>query len=265
LYSRLQLAKKYFHYYLTASNGRGHGIHSPFVFDFVKNVLRDNKRYDWYPIIETARQKLLQQKGEIEVEDRGAGSSVIKTNKRAVADIAKSSLKSPKYAQLLSRIVKHYQPQTILELGTSFGISTCYIAAANAQAKVYSIEGSPAIAGIAKKTFEHAGLNNIELIEGDFDEVLPSTLSKIPGIDFAFIDGNHRSAPTLSYFRQILAHASANSILIFDDIHWSAEMEEAWTAIQQHPQTMLSIDLFFLGIVFLNPDFKIKQQFTIRF
>ena len=265
MFNKFQLAKKYLHYYLTASSGKGHGIHSPFVFNFIKNVLRDKKEYEYYPIIEKGRQQLLKQKGQIEVEDFGAGSAIIKTNKRVIADMARSSLKPAKYAQLLFRIINYYQPKTILELGTSFGITTSYLAAGNAKAKVYTIEGSPAIAAIAAKTFNRVGLKNIELIQGDFNNTLPALLTKLNTIDLAFIDGNHLKDPTLDYFQQLLSHSTISSILIFDDIHWSAEMESAWAIIQQHPSVTLSIDLFFIGIVFLNPDFNHKQQFTIRF
>ena len=265
MYSKFQLAKKYFHYYLTASNGKGHGIHSPFVFDFIKNVLRDKKEYDWYHIIETGRQKLLKQSAAIEVEDFGAGSAIIKTNKRVVADMVRSSLKPAKYAELLFRMVNHYQPKTIIELGTSFGITTSYLAAANANAKIYTIEGSTAIADIAQKTFKRMDLKNIELIKGDFNSALPALLLKLKTIDLAFIDGNHRKEPTLEYFAKLLNSSTLNSIFVFDDIHWSADMEAAWAEIKQHPSVTLTIDLFFMGIVFFNTDINHKQQFSIRF
>ena len=265
MYSRVQLIKKWLRHSLSASNGKGHGIHSPFVFDLVKNVLRDRKKYDHYNIIEFVRKKLLKQTDEIEIEDLGAGSSVIKTKKRRVSDIAASSLKPVKYGQLLYRIVKYYQPKTILELGTSFGVTSSYLAAADPNAKLFTIEGSPAIANIARKTFQETRLNNIQLTEGDFNAALPSLLTKLNSIDLAFIDGNHRKEPTLDYFQQLLRHSNASTILIFDDIHWSEEMEDAWTTIQQSLKVTLTIDLFFIGIVFVNPDFKIKQHFRIRF
>lgn len=265
MYNRLQLAKKYLHYCLTASSGKGHGIHSPFVFDFIKNVLRDKKKYDCYPVIEKARYQLLKQPAEIEVEDFGAGSAFLKTNKRAVSAIAGSSLKPVKYAQLLYRMVNYYKPETILELGTSFGITASYLAAGNTRAKVYTVEGSEAIAGIAKKTFKRLAIENIECSTGDFDNILPILLKKLLLVDFAFIDGNHRKGPTIEYFTKLLNHSTPSTILIFDDIHWSREMEAAWTVIQQHPSITLTIDLFFIGIVFLNPDFKIPQHFSIRF
>lgn len=265
MYSRSQIVKKYLRYYFTASNGKGHGIHSPFVFDLISNVLCDKKNYECYPEIESIRQKLLKRSVKIEVSDLGAGSALIKTNTRAVADIARSSLKPLKYSRLLYRLVKYYQPKKILELGTSFGITTSYLASGNASAMVYTIEGAPAIADIAHETFKHLGVKNIELITGNFSDALPVILGKLDTVDLAFIDGNHRRAPTLDYFRQLSEHADADTILIFDDIHWSSEMESAWEVIRMDPAVTLSIDLFFLGIVFFKHDLNHKQEFTIRF
>lgn len=265
MYTRFQLVKKYIHYYLTASSAKGHGIHSPFVFDLIKNVLRDKKKYNWYHIIEKQRKELLQQKEEIEVEDLGAGSGVIKTNRRVIADIAASSLKSAKYAQLLYRVVQYYKPANIIELGTSFGITTAYLAAGNTNAQVYTIEGSAAIAGIALKTFNRVELNNIQLTTGDFEKMLPGVLMNMQTMDLAFVDGNHRKEPTLAYFSKLLNFSSPSTIIIFDDIHWSREMEAAWDAIKQHPRVTLTIDLFFIGMIFISPDLKIPQHYTIRF
>jgi len=265
MFTRFQLAKKYLHYYRTASNGKGHGIHSPFVFDFVKHVLNDKQNYAAYQPIERLRKKLLADPTVIEVEDFGAGSSVIKTNKRVVSAIAASSLKPKKYAQLLYRMVKYYKPETIVELGTSFGITTAYLASANATSTIFTCEGSAAIASIAKQNFEKLKLKNVQLTEGDFTSTLPPLLSDLKTVNFAFADGNHRKEPTLDYFQQLLKHSTATTILVFDDIHWSAEMEEAWQTIKQHPSVTLTIDLFFIGLVFINPDLKIPQHFSIRF
>ena len=265
MYSTLKLVRKYLHYYFTASNGKGHGVHSPFVFDFIQNVLRDKKQYGCYEQIEDLRSVLLCKDSVIEVEDYGAGSSVISSNMRVVKDIAESSLKNKKFAQLLFRIVKYYKPETILELGTSFGITTSYLASGNQSSTVYTLEGAENIALIAKKNFEKLGLQNIDLICVNFDEKLSSILERINKVDLAFVDGNHQQGPTLQYFNLLLEKCGEKSILIFDDIHWSAGMEEAWKKIQQHPKVTLTINLFFMGLVFLNKDFKVKQHFVIRF
>lgn len=265
MYSTFQLAKKYLRYYFTASNGKGHGTHSPFVFDFITHVLNDKKKYACYDTIEVVRQQLKQDATIIEVQDFGAGSAVIKPNKRVVKAIAKSSLKSPKFAQLLFRMVQYYQPKSILELGTSFGITTAYLASGNAAAKVYTCEGAQQIAAIAQHNFNQVGIQNCTLLKGDFAQTLPALFSIVNQFDFAFVDGNHRKEPTLQYFNQLLAHSTGKAILIFDDIHWSSEMEAAWLAIQNHPSVTVTIDLFFIGIVCINSDIKLKQHFVVRY
>jgi predicted O-methyltransferase YrrM len=265
VYSSFQLAKKYLRYYFTASNGKGHGTHSPFVFDFITNVLNDKKQYDCYDKIEAIRQQLKRDSSTVEVEDFGAGSTVIKSSKRIVKDIANSSLKPPKFAQLLFRMVQYYKPENVLELGTSFGITTAYLACGNRDAKVHTCEGATQIASIAQRNFNELAINNIALTEGDFAKTLPELSSMLKEIDFAFVDGNHRKEPALHYFRQLLAHSTGTTILVFDDIHWSNEMEEAWSIIQQDVAVTLTIDLFFIGIVCINSDIRVKQHFTVRY
>jgi predicted O-methyltransferase YrrM len=265
MYSSFQLAKKYLHYYINAKNGKGHGIHSPFVFDFVIHVLNDANKYNCYDKIEPLREQLLKDKSIIEIEDFGAGSAVIPTANRKIKAIAKSSLKNEKFAKLLFRIVKYYMPETIVELGTSFGITACYMGCANEKSKIYTFEGSKAIADIASQNFKKAGLQNINLVRGKFDETFLDTLATIKKAGLAFVDGNHRKKATLDYFSHLQKKSTPGSIFIFDDIHWSSEMEEAWEEIQQHPSVTLTVDLFFIGLVFFNPDFKVKQHFTIRF
>lgn len=241
-------------------------MHSPFVFDFIEQVLNDNRHFYAYEAIEALRIKLLHNKTVLQVEDMGAGSVTGATKERTVQQIAQWAAKPPKLAQLLFRLVNYYQHQHIVELGTSLGISAAYMAAANKNARVVTIEGAASVAAIAAANFEKLGLPHIQLLQGNFDTVLPGYLNTAQQpIDMAFIDGNHRAAPTLNYFEQILPHLQEHSVLVFDDIHWSAEMEAAWHTIQKHPAVTLSIDLFFLGLVFFKKDFKVKQHFTIRF
>lgn len=265
MFSPWQLAKKYLQYYTRASNGKGHGVHSPFVFEFITKVLNDKRRFDAYGQVETLRQQLLNSKTVLEVEDFGAGSAINPTNSRSIADIARHAAKSKKYAQLLFRMVQHFQPANILELGTSLGISTAYMAMANPTAAVITGEGSKAIATQALQNFQHLGLQQVQLVQGNFDDTLPQLLSKLPAVDLAFIDGNHRLEPTLRYFEQLLSKTKDHSIIILDDIHWSEGMEQAWQQVKDHPAVTLSIDLFFIGLVFFRKDFKVKQHFSVRF
>ena len=185
--------------------------------------------------------------------------------KRKVSEIAKSALKPKKFSQLLFRMVNFYQPRNILELGTSLGITTSYLANGNLAGEVITMEGSHEIANVARRNFVSLNLKNIQLIEGDFDKTLPSIKNQFSVVDLAFIDGNHRKEPTLNYFKQILNCSTQSTILIFDDIHWSREMEEAWKEIQSHNSVTLTIDLFFIGLIFFRKENKVKQHFVIRF
>jgi len=278
MYSKFQLSLKYLQYYFSASNSKGHGMHSPFVFEFITKVLNDKTSYPAYSQVENLRQQLLKDQTLLTVEDFGAGSVVDKTNQRSVASIAKNAAKPAKFGQLLYRMVKHYQPGTILELGTSLGITTSYLSLAKPDATIITMEGAKSIAETARQNFKDLNLlqgssfgQNISIQEGNFDQTLPSvieTLSRVEGLsslDFAFIDGNHRRDPTERYFDQLLPITHNNSLLIFDDIHWSREMEQAWETIKRHPSVRCTIDLFFIGIVLFRQEFKVKQHFSIRF
>jgi len=265
MYSKWQLARKYFSYYLNSSNGKGHGTHSPFIFHFITHVLNDKKSYPEYSNVEKLRKELLADGTVLTIQDFGAGSSLNNTNKRTIADIAQNAAKPKKFGQLLFRMVKAYQPQTILELGTSLGITTSYLSLAKPTAKLITMEGAAEVAAVAKTNFQKLGAGNIALEQGNFDNTLPTVVRGLPSVDFCFIDGNHRQEPTERYFLEILPKINNDSIVIFDDIHWSGEMEASWATIKNHPSVRCTVDLFFIGIVFFREEFYEKQHFTIRF
>lgn len=265
MYSAFQLACKFIRYFITASNGKGHGVHSPFVFNFITKILTDKAPKEAYEKIEAIRKHLYVDDRVLTIEDLGAGSSIAKSNERKVREIARSSLKATKFAQLLHRVVAYYQPKTIIELGTSLGVTSAYLATGNNEAKVYTFEGAASIAAVARTIFSELHLQQVRLVEGNFDQTLPKILPNIQTIDLAFIDGNHRKEPTLHYFNQLLQKSNEQTIIIFDDIHWSREMEEAWDEIKRHPAVTLTIDLFFIGFVFFRKEQKVPQHFTVRF
>ena len=265
MYSSFQLGLRYIKYLIVASNAKGHGIHSPFVFSFITKILNDDRHFYAYTAIENLRNLLFIDQQKIVIEDFGAGSRINKHNERSITDIARSSLKPKKYGQLLFRMVDQYKPKNVLELGTSLGITTSYLASAIESTSIVTMEGSTTIAQVARNNFNKLGLKDIKLVEGNFDLTLDSTIKEMGTIDFAFIDGNHRYDPTIRYFRKLLPVMNEYSVLIFDDIHWSKEMEQAWQEIVLDPLVTLSIDLFFIGIVFFREEQKVKQNFVIRF
>ena len=265
MYSKPQLLLKYLQYYLIASNGKGHGMHSPFVFEFITKILNDKTVYPEYEKVEALRNQLSDDDSILEVEDFGAGSVIDKKNKRSISSIAKHAAKPKKFGQLLFRMVKHFQPETILELGTSLVITTSYLSLAKPEARLITMEGSREIAEVAKRNFRNFEIRNVEIIEGNFDDTLSSVIRGLSAVDLAFVDGNHRQEPTERYFNELLAKTNNDSVLVFDDIHWSSKMEAAWETIRKNAAVTCSIDLFFIGIVLFRKEFKEKLHFTIRF
>jgi predicted O-methyltransferase YrrM len=166
---------------------------------------------------------------------------------------------------MLYRLAYHYKPSNITELGTSFGITTAYLAKGSPKAEVYTIEGSKTVREMARSVFNELGIENIKSLEGRFDALLPEVLAVLKQVDLAYVDGNHKLEPTMNYFSLLVDKSHNDSILIFDDIHWSKEMEQAWEKIKAHPSVKCSIDLFFLGMIFFRSEFKEPRHFKIRF
>ena len=245
-------------------SGNAHGLHSPFVFGLYTTVIRHDGLFGAYEAIEARRQELLRSNASITVTDFGAGSHTGAGQVRRVAAIARTAAKPPHLAQLLFRLVNHFQPATILELGTSLGLTTAYLAAADSRQRVITFEGCPNVAAVARETVETLGLSNVEIVTGNLDDTLVPTLTGLAApVDFVFFDGNHRYEPTLRYFEQCLTRHTETSVFVFDDIHWSAEMERAWEAVKAHPAVTVTVDLFFVGLVFFRRN-QPKQHFRLR-
>ena len=256
----LKLAIRYLKYLFTSQNNSS--LHSPHVYEFVTNIVYQKTKNNSVREIKKLRSLLYNRNEYIFIIDFGAGSTINKSKKRKIKDIAKNSSKNSKYGELLYRIVEFYKPKKILELGTSFGISTCYLAKGNSNSQLQTFEGCPSTAKIAQQNFKQLEIKNTDIIVGDFKNTLAKNINT--DIDLAFVDGNHNKQSTIEYFEIILKKSNNKTILVFDDIHWSSEMEEAWKYIKESKKTTVTIDLFFIGIVFLDKKLS-KEDYIIRF
>ncbi len=250
-------ARTWLSYWLNAVDQ--HSLHSPFFFDFYKNVVKAEDSE--VAIAEKLRNQLLTDQRTVNVDDPGSGQG--RKSQRLIRDIASSSLSTKKFSGLYKRIIEHYGCKTIVELGTSFGINTLYLGAA-AGSKVHTFEGSDAIAEIASLTFHCAEARNITIVKGNIDSTLPSHLSLIKKIDFVFIDANHTYKATTGYFQKILQKIHDKSIVIIDDIHYSSEMEKAWNEIRKNDLVYGAVDLYRCGILFFDPSLN-KQHVILQF
>jgi predicted O-methyltransferase YrrM len=238
-----------------------YGLHSPFMYRFYLDVVRNRKKGKVQEI-ENLRKQLKKNKTIIEVTDLGAGSRRNSTNKRKIADIVKHASVSEKQGRILRRIVDVYALENILELGTSLGLGTAYLSGQSSNVKVTTIEGCPETAKIAQNNFEQLSIQNVVQKVGAFDEVL----THLDGVtfDLIYMDGNHRLAPTLKYFEWAVEHLSEEGFIILDDINWSKEMIEAWERIKADKRLNVSMDLFRFGILSKREGQR-KQNFVLKY
>lgn len=259
-YSNLQLAGRYGRYLFNSKTR--YKVHSPFVFHLIENVLHGQQRYYFFTRVEKLRQSYLQSKKAIKGHDFGAGSRG--SSARSIEQIAKKALSPIKQGEWLFRLVSEFKPKLVVELGTSLGISTAYMAGVNTKTRVISFEGNEDLISIAVAGWRKLGLNNISCIPGNIDNELPNFLNKLnEPIGLVFLDANHTYEATMNYFELFLPKLSENSIVVMDDIHWSSGMEKAWLEICEKEEVSVSIDMFYKGLLFFKKDIK-KEHFVLR-
>lgn len=266
--NKLRLFFSYLNWYANAKNL--HGLHSPFVYHLAKDCFYRKDDISSFVWLEEARKNLINESSIISYRDMGAGVRKVsgydsKPEKTAsISDIAARTLQKPAFCRIFHRIIKSFGYTKIMELGTSLGITTAYLASASKSATVFTIEGDENISGLAQSTFKKLNLKNISLITGSFDSVLPTLLQSHPEKwDMVYIDGNHNGDAVLNYFNQIIKHLNPKGVVVFDDIRWSDSMWKAWKTTQTLEDVTLTVDLFNCGLVFIDPDLS-KESFKVK-
>jgi predicted O-methyltransferase YrrM len=254
---------RYINYKLTAYTE--HDLHSPFLYNFYMELIKNENPFGDFEELNEIRKELLTNATTIEITDFGAGSKKLKSNKRQVKNIAKHGIAQKKQAEFLYRLLNKFRPKNVVELGTSVGLTTLYLAKSIPKSAVYTIEGCPNLYQFSKQLFKDQPATNIVSINGNFNVEFPKLLSQLDRLDFLYIDGNHAYEPTINYFKLALEKKNANSIFVFDDIYWSDEMIKAWKEICAHPEVSLSLDLFYFGIIFFRTENKEKEHFILKF
>ncbi len=250
--------------YLLDAKG-SNSIHSPFVFNLYTKVIKDKSFHSDYILIEKILKRVIKNDNQIEITDFGVDNEIGYEHRlEKISDLYKKSSITPKYGKLLYRLTKHFNPKCIFEIGTSVGASTIYLATARNYEVIHTFEGCSAKSSIAKMLFDKYDYENINLNIGQFSKTVTEKLQDIDEIDFAFIDGYHKKDATIDFFEQLYTKAHKNSVFVFDDIHWSKGMEEAWKIICNDKRVTVSIDLYRIGLIFFNPDYS-KEHFVLKF
>lgn len=262
--SQLNNISDYLKYNFVAKSA--HGVHSPFVYKFITELLESfNEDYYQFQELDQVRKNLLKNRSVIEITDFGAGSKIFKDNKRKISDLVKHGTSKKKFSELYFKLVNFTNAQFIVELGTSIGLNTLYLAKANSKSTIYTLEGCPELAKFSKDLFEKHNAKNIYLINDTFEKAFPKLLNEIPKLDLLYVDGNHNYQSTLNYFKLGLEKKHNHSVFVFDDINWNDEMKKAWEEIKAHPEVTLSLDLFYVGIIFFRKEQQQKEHFVLKY
>jgi predicted O-methyltransferase YrrM len=240
-------------------------LHSPFVFDLYNScIARQITATELLPV-EELRKSAQQNQTPITQQDFGALGSLNKQRTKSIAYFAKTHAKPTRLAHIIYRMVNKYGYQNCVELGTSLGFtSMCIAKGLPNNTKLITIEGAKEIADVAQQHFSQLNLaNKIDLRVGNFNELLPDVINELPQVDFAFIDGNHTYEATINYFNLLLQKTHNDSVLIFDDIYWSKGMTQAWEEIKHHPKVTVTVDLFYIGLVYFRTQ-QVEEHFKLR-
>lgn len=204
------------------------------------------------------RRSEMESSGEmLEILDFGANASSPDGSivHRTLGETTLSSSKPQRWSMLLFYLIRRLNPDRCLEFGTCVGISTLYQAASltlNGSGSIVTMEGSPVLAGVARKAIDDLGYTNVQSVVGKFDDVLHAVIMEYQPFDLIFVDGHHEGSATVRYFDKILPSVSRNAVIVFDDIHWSRGMKKAWKTIVQHRRVKYAADLYQLGIVIVS-------------
>jgi predicted O-methyltransferase YrrM len=245
--------------YFVHAKGR-HGVHSPFVYDFVDKCLKIELNPEFIQKRNDLFSKLKDSEESISVTDFGVGSKKL-TNSREIKALFKISSTKGKYADLLFRISSFYKPAKILELGTSLGIGTIHLQAGNPKANSTTIDACRETINQAKLNFNSFNFN-IHAINETFKTYLDQL--KLEKFDLVFIDGHHDGQALKNYLEKLHDYAHEETIFILDDIRWSSSMFRAWNEIIQSEKYHVTLDLFRIGIVIPKKQ-QTKQHFVIRY
>lgn len=207
-----------------------YGIHSPFVYEFMRKVLNDsgsNRDYD--TIYRIGR--LLDKRKYIRYQLR-------------------------KQSRLLYRMVRYFEPDSVVSFGHITALNAAAMALGHMQTKVY-LEQSESFL----ETLNSMGVVNVILIQ---PEEFDSEHFKRLNTGFVFFGRDSFEGDTWDYLADCLSHKTSDSVFVFEGIHRDRDIEEAWEEIKANEDVSVTFDLYCIGVVFFREGIE-KQDFVLKY
>ena len=238
-------------------------IHSPFVFAFITQILED-KGSEYKALRDKLNQYYKENKIQVSTEgNAGEGSQSLGKRTMSASSFSNKVGLPSKYGKVLHGLIRENNIHSVIELGTSLGISTSYLSS-NAAVNVKTIEANKQVLDVTRQAYQEIGNSkSIHFIHARFDTVLDDLCKAGLANTLIFIDGDHNKEALIRYFNSCLPFIEESTILVFDDIYWSEGMTDSWHEIFQHKKVKLSLDIFRMGIVFFKHTNKEKQHFQV--
>ncbi len=250
---------EYLRYRVRAGHRRGFGIHSPFMFHLVTNVIEEDLPYYKYSLVEKIRDIFIKSDEKIGVLSPDGSKQLYH-----ISEVAHRRSVSPKFGQLLFRLVNYFKPEVLVEVGATTGISTLYLATPNSRTRVYALTSQPELVDLVKNMCCRVSISNIEWYQGDNKPLYDSlTNLSFPGLSFVYI--NQASPEDVAHICQHqFQKISSQTVVVINGIYSSKQMKSVWLQVKAMPEVNLSIDLFTFGLLIKNPDLQ-KEDFTLSF
>lgn len=229
---------------------KGHGVHSPFVYNLITKVIEERCLYYRFQDIELLRKQLLHKEEVIA--------------KQTIAAIVKREAIKPKHGALLFRLTNYFRPEKILQIGSSMGLSTLYLSSYKPGLTCISLEDTPEYASISQWVYEKGARTSIDLRIGDYKQLLPGILEEMDTLDFVFFKLRKKQEEELRIFQECLHYITDQTVFVFEGIRTSRRMRDCWKQVCAHEKTTVCLDLFSMGIVFFNPKLH-KRVYNVYF
>jgi hypothetical protein len=239
-------------YLLKASHRHGHGIHSPFLFRLITEVIENKGNYSAYPMLNAADENVRNMLRILDMNSYQAGG--ISEYGYGGKEIKRMHLLPHRFDRLLFRLVNDFSPGGIAFYGSTFGVTLLALAMADRRIQVMAQVENDHYRSFCRRLTEVYEVNNVCLTGS----------GEVVSADFIVVQN-----PLDPYYcDRLLAHvlmdSSFDGVIVVGGLHTSDAMEAIWIRHKESPVVRVALDLFEIGIFICRKGLQ-KEEFVVSF